>query len=137
MKPSIKIGVNVFVIRDGKLLLGKRKNAHGQGMWGLPGGHLEYGEKLHETAFRELREETGLSANEMRFIGVANNVRDTDEEHYLQIGFQAEGVRGEPALCEPERCEKWDWWALDKLPQEIFPPHRGLLELFRHRTAYA
>jgi len=35
------IGINVFVVRDKKLLLGKRKNVYGAGTWGLPGGHLE------------------------------------------------------------------------------------------------
>lgn len=40
------IGVAVIVVRDGRVLLGKRKNAHGAGTWQFPGGHLEYGESI-------------------------------------------------------------------------------------------
>ena len=40
MRPLI--GVAAIVIKDKKVLLGKRKNAHGAETWAFPGGHLEY-----------------------------------------------------------------------------------------------
>jgi 8-oxo-dGTP diphosphatase len=55
------IGVAVIVVREGRVLLGKRKNAHGAGTWQFPGGHLEYGESIESCARRELFEETGLT----------------------------------------------------------------------------
>ena len=63
MDKQIKIAVNIFVVRDGLILLGKRKGAIGDGTWCLPGGHLEYMESLTEAAKRELKEETGLEAD--------------------------------------------------------------------------
>ena len=51
------IGVAVIVVREGRVLLGKRKNAHGAGTWQFPGGHLEYGESIEDCARRELFEE--------------------------------------------------------------------------------
>ncbi len=51
-RPTFPVGVNVFVIKDGKLLLGKRKNISGDGEWGLPGGHLEKNEKMEDGATR-------------------------------------------------------------------------------------
>ena len=60
MDRVIKIGCEIFVIKEHKLLFGKRKNTYGEDSWGLPGGHLEYGEKLADAAKRELEEETGI-----------------------------------------------------------------------------
>ena len=53
-----RIGVGVIAENsDGLMLLGKRKNAHGEGDWEPPGGHLEFGETPIECAIRELKEE--------------------------------------------------------------------------------
>ena len=123
------IGVNVFVVRDGKLLLGKRKNCYGAGTWALPGGHLEQGEKLVAGAARELMEETGLSAESFEFTNIVNDP-STKKRHYLQIGFLAIGVKGEPDNKEPERCEEWCWFDLSALPENIFPNHKKQIELF-------
>jgi len=43
-------GVNVLLVRDSRLLLGKRKNIYSAGTWGLLGGHLEQGEVLEDAA---------------------------------------------------------------------------------------
>ena len=124
------IGINVFVVRNKKLLLGKRKNVYGAGTWGLPGGHLEYGESMKGAAARELKEEVDLNANNLRLTGLVNDVRE--DEHYLQIGFLAEDVEEkEPILNEPERCYEWRWFDLDNLPQEIFPGHIKQIQLFK------
>ena len=56
-----RVGVGVFVLRDGLVLLGLRRGAHGAGTWALPGGHLEFGEAVEHCAAREVHEETGLN----------------------------------------------------------------------------
>ena len=62
------VGVGVFIKRDGKYLLGKRKGAHGAGQWSLPGGHLEGGESFEDCCIREVKEETGLDISNVRRI---------------------------------------------------------------------
>ena len=42
MADRSKVGIGVIVLKDGKVLLGKRKNAHGEGSWSFGGGHLEF-----------------------------------------------------------------------------------------------
>ena len=64
---TFHVGINIFIVRNKQLLLGKRKNVYGAGTWGLPGGHLEVGEAMKGAAARELMEETGLSAKEFKF----------------------------------------------------------------------
>ena len=109
-------GTNILVVREGKLLLGKRKNkdGNGDGTWGLPGGHLEINENMQHAAARELLEETGLVSDSFVFANVVNNPEG--EKHYIQIGFSAQNTKGEPKLMEPDKCEGWQWFDLNELP---------------------
>jgi len=54
-----KVGVGLLLIKQGKILLGKRKNAHGEGEWAGAGGHLELLESFEEGVRRELAEGVG------------------------------------------------------------------------------
>lgn len=135
-RPTFPIGTNVFVIRDGKLLLGKRKGAAGEGMWGLPGGHLEDGENMADAAARELKEETSLEAKRFTFLNLVND-NTNETRHYVQVGFLAEGAEGEPRLMEPERCFEWQWFPLDSLPENIFFGHAKQVELFLKNLRFA
>ena len=56
-----RVGIGVFVLKDGKFLLGKRKSSHGEGSWSFPGGHLEFNEELEDCTRREVMEEAGIS----------------------------------------------------------------------------
>lgn len=123
-KKHIRLGVNIIVMRDGKVLL-ERRNGFGGGSWGLPGGHVEYGESLKECARRELLEETGMSAESFEFAGVADD--PANGNHYLQISFFAKGVSGEPRVCEPDECAEWAWFSPDALPEPLFFAHSKIL----------
>jgi 8-oxo-dGTP diphosphatase len=110
------IAVDVFVVRDGALLMGKRHGGFGAGFWGLPGGHLEKDETVEMAALRELKEETGLTAEKVEFAVVFNN--NNREEPYIHFAMLASGVTGEPQLLEPDKCAGWQWFDLDDLPNE-------------------
>jgi 8-oxo-dGTP diphosphatase len=59
------------VIRDaaGRLVLIKRRNEPGAGLWSLPGGRIEAGETDEQALVREIREETGLSVTAGAMLG--------------------------------------------------------------------
>ncbi|MDD5050707.1 MAG: NUDIX domain-containing protein [Candidatus Pacebacteria bacterium] len=135
-RPTFPVGVNVFVIKDGKLLLGQRKNTSGDGLWGLPGGHLETGENMIDCARRELKEETSLEAEKFTFTNLANDNGPTNNRHYVQVGMIAEGVKGEVKLTEPELCYEWKWFDLKNLPKELFFGHKNQIELFLKRLPF-
>ena len=69
-----KVGVGVIIVKEGKILLGERKNAHGEGTWCPPSGHLELGESYEECAKRETFEETGLQIKNLQFITATNDI---------------------------------------------------------------
>ncbi len=131
---QINVGISVLIIKDNKLLLGKRKGEFGGGEWGLPGGHLEQNEKFLDAAGRELMEETGLKAQKFIFLNIINQYKE--KEHYVQISFLAEGVEGEPELLEPEECEVWQWFDLDDLPPNVYGINKDQVALFKKKENF-
>ena len=119
MSDRPRVGVGVLVMKDGKVLLGKRKNAHGEGEYASPGGHLEHGESFEACARREVLEETGLELGEVRFLRLLNTARYAPR-HYVDVSVVAEWKSGEPMNLEPDKLEGWGWYALDALPSPLF-----------------
>ena len=118
---SVGIGVGVLVVREGKVLLGRRRGSHGAGTWSAPGGKLDYGESIEHCARRELAEETGLELGPAELGPYTNDVF-TDGPHYVTALVIARGAMGEPRVMEPDKCEGWAWFAWDQLPAPLFLP---------------
>ena len=131
-----RIGVAAIIIRDGRVLLGKRKGAHGQGTWAFPGGHLEYGESIEACAQREVFEETGLHITGLRPGPYTNDIFPADNKHYVTLFVMATPVAGEPIVKEPQKCETWKWFEWDNLPTPRFLPLEHLLALKFHISEY-
>jgi 8-oxo-dGTP diphosphatase len=118
-EPRPKVGVGVMVIKNGKVLMTRRKGSHGAGEYAYPGGHMEFGESFEQCARREVAEETGLKIKNIKFLRLAN-VTKYEGKHYIDIALMAEWGSGEPQLLEPEKAEGWDWYNLDNLPPNLF-----------------
>lgn len=129
-----KIGVNVFVLKDGKLLLGKRIGKTGYGTWCLPGGHFEWGESLANAATRELEEETSIKSNNLQFLHLVNEPRK--DTHYVHVDFLAKNWEGEPKVTEPEKFAEWNWFDLNNLPNPIFIGHQKLIPAFIQKITF-
>jgi mutator protein MutT len=122
------IGVAVIVVREGRVLLGKRKNAHGAGSWQFPGGHLEYGEAIEACARRELFEETGLSIGNLRLGPYTNDIFEEENKHYVTLFVIADQTSGEARVKEPHKCECWAWFRWSEMPEPHFLPIVNLLK---------
>ena len=114
-----RVGVGVMVLKNGHVLLGRRKGSHGEGEYAYPGGHLEHLERFEQCATREVREETGLEIGPLRFLRVLNT-REYAPKHYVDVAFAADWVSGEPRVLEPDKIENWAWYPLDALPSPLF-----------------
>jgi 8-oxo-dGTP diphosphatase len=128
----MKIGVEAFILKNEKLLLGLRKNAYGEGSWGLPGGHIERKESLSNGLKRELFEELGVEVKSM-FLKVTNLQIQPKKigGSYIHFGFQIiiknKDIK-QIALKntkEPHKCQEWKFFDINKLNEtNIFFGHQ-------------
>jgi 8-oxo-dGTP diphosphatase len=135
---GINVGCEAYILRDGKLLLGKRGRVDGEGTWGLPGGHLDFMERADEGLIRELEEETGIkvSASAIILLALTDDLRPNRNEHYLHITFKVDIGSQQPKLLEPDKCSEWAWFDPDSLP-EIFPFQAKIFDTIRTGSTYA
>ncbi|MDX6738799.1 NUDIX hydrolase [Actinocorallia sp. A-T 12471] len=61
--------VGAVIVRDGDLLLVRRANPPGEGLWSIPGGRVEPGESDRDAVVREVAEETALSVEPGALLG--------------------------------------------------------------------
>lgn len=121
-----RVGVGVLVVRDGRVLLGERRGAHGAGSWALPGGHLEHGETVEDCARRELAEETGLTGGVVTRGPWVSDVFEAEGLHYVTVFIVVRDPVGEVQLREPTKCARWEWFPWDALPAPLFAPLASL-----------
>lgn len=133
---QIRVGVGL-IIRDqrGWILLEKRKDC---GLWGLPGGKIEPGESIIKAAMREAKEETNLTIQVERLLGVYSEPQDRivtyldngDVVQLVDIILAATIVSGELSYSsESEDLQFYDPMAL---PSDIVPPAILPLRNFIH-----
>lgn len=118
--PQPRVGVGVIVVKEKKILFGKRKNSHGSGSYAFPGGHLHFRETVEDCARRELEEETGLRACSLRLGPWVQNIID-HHKHYITCFVIVESFEGELQNLEPNKCEGWEWYPWDAMPEPLFP----------------
>lgn len=126
--PGIPTGVHVLLERDGRVLLMRRAGTgFFDGLYSLPGGHVEEGESLAATAVREMREELGieLAGAGLTTLGVVHRRSDTNR---IDFFLRAADWSGEPVIAEPDKCDALVWCARDALPEAIVPYIRDALQ---------
>ena len=116
--PHIHPCAIVLVKRDNKLLL-TRKAEWVAGRYGLVAGFLDFGESLEECAIREVREETGISIENVRYVGSQNWPFPAQ----LMAGFVADYAGGE-IVVDRHELEDARWFPCDDLPP--LPPPRSI-----------
>lgn len=114
-----KVGIGVMVIKEGKVLMSKRKGSHGEGEYQFPGGHLEPGESFEQCAIREVKEETGLEISNVKFQFVGN-ITYYKPKHYVHIALIANWKAGEPKNIEPDKSSDWIWVDPSSPPKPLF-----------------
>ncbi len=113
------LAASVAVFRDGRVLIARRARAPLSGLYSLPGGVVELGETLRETALRELGEEVGVVAEIIAFVDHVEPIQFDGtrvREHYVIAAFAARWLSGEAragpgadavAWIEPDEIARW------------------------------
>lgn len=119
MHAGIPSGVHVLCERDGCVLLMRRAGTgFFDGLYSLPGGHIEPGESVRMAAQRELHEETGLevAVSALQFLGVVHRLSDTNR---IDFFVRAQAFAGEPQILEPDKCDRLEWHDRRRLPGQM------------------
>jgi 8-oxo-dGTP diphosphatase len=121
-----RVGIGVFVWKNGAFLMGQRRGAHGNNSWSVPGGHLEYLESWEACAAREVLEETGMEITNIRFLTATNDLFTEEGKHYVTIWMQSDWQKNEPRILEPDKFVRMEWRNFSDLPEPLFLPWQQL-----------
>ncbi len=121
-----RVGVAAIISREKKVLMLKRKNAHGAGTWSFPGGHLEFNETFEACAQRETKEETGIEVKNIQYLTTTNDRFRKEGKHYITIFMLCDYAAGEATIREPERSTDIGWFSWDNIPKPLFLPIENL-----------
>jgi 8-oxo-dGTP diphosphatase len=111
-KPALSMAV---VVKDGKLLMIRRREREGDLLWALPGGAIEFGETPEDAAVRETVEETGLVVVATKLLGE----RVHPKTQRLMSYTACEPVQGEAKVADEDELDAVAWVALDEIPKYV------------------
>ncbi|MFI7019981.1 NUDIX hydrolase [Streptomyces sp. NPDC050164] len=135
-RPLVLPGAAVIVLdRASRLLLLERADTGG---WGLPGGFMDPGESLEETARREVKEETGLDITDLRLINVFSGqdqfyrYPNGDQVFNVTVVYEAQTDEGSLQL-DPSEARAANFFPIDQVPADLIAPEVPILEHYRNR----
>lgn len=139
---KVGVGFGVMILRDGKVLLGKRHEdpekadsaLNGAGKWTMPGGKLDFGEKFIDGAKREVKEETDLDLKKAKVICLNEDM--VEGAHFVTVGLLAEEFEGEVKVMEPDEITEWKWFDLENLPNPMYFPSEKVLKNFKEEKFF-
>lgn len=83
----ITLTVDAVIPYQKKIVLIKRLNEPFKGFYALPGGIVEYGEKVEDALLREVEEETGLEGEIYKLVGVYSDPKRDPRGHFVSVCF--------------------------------------------------
>lgn len=110
LPPRPIVAVLAVVIRGGEVLLVQRANPPDAGLWGFPGGKVEFGEPLLDAAARELAEETGVVATPRHVLDAIDAYDRPNGEilrHFVLVAVLCDWQGGEPVAADDALDARW------------------------------
>ncbi|MCW4039102.1 MAG: NUDIX hydrolase [Candidatus Bathyarchaeota archaeon] len=105
------IGVGALIHRGDKIVVVKRENEPAKGLWSIPGGLLELGERVYDGVKREVMEETGLDVEIDRLLDVIDNIVYDDDGkicyHYVLIDYLCSSSHGDLTAATDVTEAQW------------------------------
>lgn len=135
----IGVGVGAMIFDDqGRLFLTKRGPAcrNEIGHWEIPGGGLEFGEKMIDGIKREMMEELAIEIEIIEQLPATDHIIPHENQHWVPTTFIAKIIDGQiPVIKEKEKCDEIGFFHLDNLPQPLSIVTRLDLEYYNNRIS--
>ena len=135
IKQINSFGIIPMQKRAGKFFILLVKHVHGH-YWGFPKGKASIGEVPHETAVRELNEETGLDVKEMlsgRLFHEEYQFESKGEQFHKEVVYFPAIVSGEGIVCHPEEVQEIQWCPLEQLETLLtYGPSKQIAKDFKN-----
>jgi 8-oxo-dGTP pyrophosphatase MutT (NUDIX family) len=124
-QPLILVGATILIFdKENKLLMQRRSD---NGMWGIPGGHMDLGETIENTARRETLEETGIAVGKLKFINIYSGPElfyeypNGDQVYMVSVVYMTREYKLEKDSHDAE-VKEIKYFPLNDLPENISPP---------------
>ena len=127
---KIGVGCGAAILREGRLLLVKRRKAPEAGCWSLVGGKVDFLERAEEAVVRETREEVGVAIELGPLLCLVEMI-GIDGQHWVSPVYRAALASGEPVNREPDKIAEIGWFALDAPPAPLAQAAREAIALLR------
>jgi phosphoglycolate phosphatase-like HAD superfamily hydrolase/ADP-ribose pyrophosphatase YjhB (NUDIX family) len=125
--PVVTVGALVFN-RSGRVLMVRTDKW--SGLWGIPGGKIKWGETSEDALHREIKEETALEIDEVRFVIAQDCIRSKEfyrEAHFILLNYTCRCI-GEPNVVLNNEAREFRWVPPGQaLQMDINVPTRNLL----------
>ena len=115
---SPKLTTDGAVLKDNKILLIKRKNPPFKNTWALPGGFVEYNEKVEDSVIREVFEETNLKTKIIDLIGIYSDPNRDPRGHVVTVVYLLGIIDG--TLKSGDDASEAKFFDLNDLPKLSF-----------------
>lgn len=110
-----RVGSAILVEHNGKYLLGKRNKQNYLNFWVIPGGKVEWGENLEHAGIRELKEETNLDVEIVKFLGWKEIINTKDDYHRYVFFFLGKLKNKDNLIKTPEDISEARFFTIDEI----------------------
>jgi len=132
-KPSVT--ADAIIAKEDRIVLIRRGHEPFKGQYALPGGFLNYGERLEQCVVREAQEETGLKTEIVDLVGVYSSPDRDPRGHFVTAVYHLRPTGG--TLRPGDDASAAEWFALDNLPEFAFDHGRIVQDFISRKKGKA
>lgn len=118
-----------LIVEREKILLVKRDIEPFKGFWVLPGGHVDYNERVEQAVKREVKEELGIRIEIKDLVGVYSDPERDPRYHSVSVAFELKRQGGKISLNEEAVAH--NFFHLENLPRKVGFDHRKIISDFK------